>query len=98
MIHTTPRDKNYLRHLRPYLEEAPEPFRDIIRLAQGLALRHPEPMDVAVGPDLPRGRPLRYDIADAINARLKKLGVIHRAGRRLFQAAVRLGLRWRRRP
>jgi GT2 family glycosyltransferase len=84
MIRSTPRLANYARHLRPILDEVPEAYRDVIRLAQGLSLREttlPAPVD---------RRPLRYDIADAINARLKKLGPLHEAGRRLIGRLVRL--------
>jgi GT2 family glycosyltransferase len=85
MIRTTPHVANYRRHLRPILEEAPEPYRELIQMAQGLALRD------AVGSPATRFsvlaqplRPLRYELADAINARLKKLWFLHGLGRRLF--------------
>jgi glycosyltransferase involved in cell wall biosynthesis len=81
MIRTTPQYLNFNRHLRPYLEEVPEAYRNIIRLAQGLSLLQ----DDRDAPDRnAHVRPLRYEIADAINAKLKPLGFLHRWGRKLL--------------
>jgi hypothetical protein len=94
MTRTTPRQANYARHLRPYLEEVPEAYRDLLRLAQGQALRlaaaaPPAPPPPGVGP-----RPLRYDIVDALNAGLKRLGPLHAVGRRAIGALVRCCRLW----
>jgi glycosyltransferase involved in cell wall biosynthesis len=89
MIRRTPRYHNYLRHLRPYLEEVPEPYRDIVRLAQGLSMRCADPPTLWQPGRRASAKPLRYEIADAINERLRPLKRLHGLGRRLLQNVVR---------
>src|SRR5262249_54861778 len=60
-----PPQANYARSLRPYLEEVPGTYQDLIRLAQGQSLRiaQLEQRLEAVGGG--RVKPLRYRAADA---------------------------------
>lgn len=77
MIRTTPRGDNYARHLRPYLEDVPSYYRDLLRLAQGQALELAEIRNELIkycGP----GRCLRYRIIDAIHHFLSNVPLVGR--------------------
>jgi hypothetical protein len=63
MGRSTPRRANYARSLRPYLEEVPAPYRELLHLAQGQALR----LQHLLG-----SKPLRYRLVDWLHARLRR--------------------------
>jgi hypothetical protein len=80
MIHTTPRAANYARSLRPYLEDAPALYRDLLRLAQGQALRLRQLQN-----EMGATKPLRYRVADHAHAWLSKVPLLPWLLRRLLK-------------
>jgi GT2 family glycosyltransferase len=73
MIRTTSAYANYARHLRPYLEEVPEPYRDLVRLAQGQVLRNLE-----LEQQLAKLSSFRYRFVDRLNDFVKRVPFVHR--------------------
>lgn len=57
MVRSTPPARNYARSLRPFLEEVPPAYRDLLRLTQGLALSNLRLRECGE-------KPLRYRLAD----------------------------------
>ncbi len=66
MIRSTSTPRNYARSLRPYLEDVPAPYRDLIRLMQGQALCNERLRRF-------EEKPLRYRIADTLYRWLNRL-------------------------
>jgi glycosyltransferase involved in cell wall biosynthesis len=87
MIHITPRQANYARSLRPYLDDFPPVYHDLLRLAQGQALRLEQVRHLIGDGETPRA--LRYRLADAVHALLCRVPLLRRmvkAARGLFRS------------
>lgn len=85
----------FLRSSRPYLDQIPRAYHPLIEMCLGRSLADHGQIEschapAPLGPALPGTWPLRYKIADAINARLKRLSVIHRSGKVLIRGLLRL--------
>jgi hypothetical protein len=94
---------SYLRTLRPHLESVPHPYRTLLELMMGQSLARrvvvapaacepaqqtesPQPLAEAPAVIPP---PLRYRVVDALNARVKRVALVHRIAKRTFQGALR---------
>jgi len=87
---------NQLRILRPYLEVVPPELRPALQLAQGLmarlvGLEGGRPFPNSAGPN-PHTVPLRYRVADGLNAVAKRVPFAHALVRALARLALRGGV------
>jgi glycosyltransferase involved in cell wall biosynthesis len=86
-IPSTTAQRDYLPALRPHFELIPEPYHPLVELFVGRALAHGDWLRTVEPPPAPSvpaapqpSWPLRYRIADGLNARLRRLPALHRAG------------------
>ena len=89
MIHSTPPRLNYERSLRPYLEDLPAVYHDLLRLAQGQALRN-EQLREQVARLGGAGKPLRYRLADLLHGWLGRIPLVRRLLRGVLWTLWRL--------
>jgi GT2 family glycosyltransferase/glycosyltransferase involved in cell wall biosynthesis len=93
---STPIRQNILRSLRPHLDRIPEPYHAFFEMCIGQSLvarggmGSPAPVAAPVAAPVPPW-PLRYRLADGLNARLKRFSSLHRVGKRSIQGLLKLG-------
>jgi glycosyltransferase involved in cell wall biosynthesis len=83
---------NHMRGLRPYRDILPPTLDHVFTfaLAQFLHLNSLPRDHSAVSPVVGEAWPLRYRIADQINARIKRFSRLHRAARTIFAGLIAL--------
>jgi glycosyltransferase involved in cell wall biosynthesis len=102
LTHSTPVRRNFLRSLRPHLEYIPDLYQPFFEMCIGQSLvdrgllwnGEPTPSPATGLSPVPTW-PLRYRLVDGLNARLKRLSFLHRAGKASIQAFLRLRRRIR---
>jgi glycosyltransferase involved in cell wall biosynthesis len=97
MNRSTPVHRSFLRTLRPHLAAIPGPYHAFFEMCIGQSLlsrgrlgrNEPVPPPPPV-PALAPPWPLRYRLADGLNARLKRFSYLHRAGKTTIQGLLHL--------
>jgi GT2 family glycosyltransferase/glycosyltransferase involved in cell wall biosynthesis len=94
---STPLQRNFLRSLRPHRDLIPEAYHAFFEMCIGQSLvnrgllcrNEPAPPPPPVPTPAPPW-PLRYRLVDGLNARLKRLTYLHRAGKASIQSLLHL--------
>jgi glycosyltransferase involved in cell wall biosynthesis len=90
MLRTSSARKNLLRSLRPHMEYLPRAYQPLVEMAVGLSLlRWESSLTPPIAPPA-TDVPLRYRIVDALNLRLKKIGMIHYVAKGLAKRVLQL--------
>jgi len=97
MIKATSVERNFQRSLRPYLEQIPEPYHQLIKMCLGQSLvdrgficSDGQAPSLSIAGGGAPAWPLRYRIVDSLNARLQRFSYLHRVGKKSIQCLLRL--------
>ncbi len=97
MVRSTSLKANYLRSLRPYLEEIPAPYHRLIEMCLGRSLiergvlegdGQARYLSTAVTESIPPPWPLRYKIMDWLNERFRRFKYLHKLIKKTIAATL----------
>jgi len=96
-IRSTSIRRNYVRSLRPHLEQIPEPYHPLIEMCLGRSLvdrgllgSDGQAPSLSNAGGSASSWPLRYKIVDGLNARLKQFSYLHRVGKKSIHGLLQL--------
>jgi glycosyltransferase involved in cell wall biosynthesis/GT2 family glycosyltransferase len=86
MVRSTSQRANFARSLRPHFELVPELYHPLIEMCVAKSLMSPGTLA-----NHQHQPPLRYQIVDALNTQLKRMGMMHRFFKRSVKMVVHAG-------